>query len=65
MQEIGTLIELAQSGNRDAEARLIFLYQPLINKFAKQNGHIDEDCRQHLTLEFILAVRRFNLNRYR
>ncbi|QQZ61230.1 helix-turn-helix domain-containing protein [Paenibacillus sonchi] len=65
MEEIEFLIELAQSGNRDAEEELIFRYQPLINKYSRLNGYLDEDCKQHLTIEFILAIRRFDLDRYR
>lgn len=65
MEEIELLIELAQTGNRDAEAELIIRYQPLINKYSRINGYVDEDCRQHLIIEFILAIRRFDLDRYR
>ncbi|TYA15566.1 hypothetical protein FRY98_03735 [Paenibacillus faecis] len=25
---------------------------------------MDEDCKQHLTIEFLLAIRRFDLDRY-
>lgn len=61
---IGTLVELAQSGHLDAETELITRYEPLINKYARFNGNVDEDCKQHLILEFILALRRFDLLRY-
>ncbi|GGH35351.1 helix-turn-helix domain-containing protein [Paenibacillus segetis] len=64
MDEFIDLIELAQNGNQNAEAELVLQYQPLINKYSMKNGHLDEDCKQHLTLEFILALRRFDLSRY-
>ncbi|MBW4084451.1 helix-turn-helix domain-containing protein [Paenibacillus sp. S150] len=64
MSEIINLIRSAQNGNRDAEAELVARYEPLINKYSRKNGLLDEDCKQHLTIEFILAVRRFDLKRY-
>lgn len=64
MNEIFCLLMEAQNGNRDAEARLVSQFEPLIKNFSHQQGFIDEDCKQHLTIEFILAVRRFDLSRY-
>ncbi|MFP3388104.1 helix-turn-helix domain-containing protein [Brevibacillus sp. SIMBA_040] len=37
---------------------------PRIKNLAKQHGFIDEDCKQHLTIELLLAIRRFDLGRY-
>ncbi|NWL87788.1 MULTISPECIES: helix-turn-helix domain-containing protein [unclassified Paenibacillus] len=37
----------------------------VINKYAKRNGTIDTDCKQQLAIAFILAIRRFDLSRYR
>ncbi|WP_018885761.1 helix-turn-helix domain-containing protein [Paenibacillus massiliensis] len=65
MNSVSTLLQLAQEGNKEAEAKLITRYGPVINKYAKRNGTIDEDCKQQLTIAFILAVRRFDLNRYK
>lgn len=65
MNSVSTLLHLAQKGDKDAEAKLITRYLPVINKYAKRNGTIDEDCKQQLTIALILAVRRFDLNRYR
>ncbi|MNO04323.1 Helix-turn-helix domain protein [compost metagenome] len=65
MNSVFTLLHLAQQGNKDAEATLINRYQPVINKYARVNGIIDEDCKQHLSITFILAVRRFDLSRYK
>ncbi|OMD70176.1 DNA-directed RNA polymerase [Paenibacillus odorifer] len=58
------LIELAQGGDRLAEEELIFRYERLIYKYAWHNGQYNEDCRQHLIISFIMAVRRFDLDRY-
>ncbi|TYA14780.1 helix-turn-helix domain-containing protein [Paenibacillus faecis] len=64
MREVFYLIQLAQKGDRQAEVELIQRYEPLINKYSRQDGRLNEDCKQQLILEFILAVRRFDLNRY-
>lgn len=64
MREVFDLIRLAQNGDRQAEVELIQRYEPLINKYSRQDGRLNEDCKQQLILEFILAVRRFDLNRY-
>ncbi|RRJ67251.1 helix-turn-helix domain-containing protein [Paenibacillus oralis] len=64
MHEVIDLIQLAQNGDRQAVAELIQRYEPLINKYSRKDGKLNEDCKQQLILEFILAVRRFDLNRY-
>lgn len=58
MIEVIDLIKLAQNGNQQAVVELIERYEPLINKYSRQNGNINEDYKQHLIIEFILAVRR-------
>lgn len=65
MREIMELIQLAQHGDRQAEAELIERYEPLINKNSRYHGVFNEDCKQQLVIEFIMAVRRFNLDRYK
>ncbi|MNW46591.1 Helix-turn-helix domain protein [compost metagenome] len=65
MNSVSTLLHLAQQGDTEAEAKLITRYEPVINKYAKRNGSIDEDCKQQLAISFILAVRRFDFNRYK
>lgn len=64
MRNVSELIHLAQNGDRQAEVELIQRYEPLINKYSRRGGRLNEDCRQQLIMEFILAIRRFDLNRY-
>ena len=64
MPEILDLIETAQQGNERAMENLIRRFEPLIIKKSCLFGKLDEDCRQHLTLEFILAVHNFDLKRF-
>ncbi|HEY2493028.1 MAG TPA: helix-turn-helix domain-containing protein [Paenibacillus sp.] len=59
------LIELAQAGDSQAEEELLRRYERLIHKYAWRYGQFSEDCKQHLVIVFILAVRRFDLERYR
>ena len=64
MKSVYSLLCQLQDGNKDAEAQLITRYEPMIIKYSKKNGVIDEDCKQQLTLSFILAARRFDISRY-
>lgn len=65
MDSISHLLAHAQEGDTEAEALLIARYEPMINKYAKNvDGFIDQDCKQQLTIAFIMAVRRFDLTRY-
>ncbi|WP_042196356.1 helix-turn-helix domain-containing protein [Paenibacillus camerounensis] len=64
MNSVYSLLYQIQRGNKDAEAQLINRYEPVIKKYAKQNGVIDEDCKQQLSISFILAARRFDISRY-
>ncbi|WP_229521411.1 helix-turn-helix domain-containing protein [Paenibacillus monticola] len=43
MNSTSTLLHLAQNGDKEAEATLITRYEPVINKYAKRNGSMDED----------------------
>ena len=63
MPEILDLIEAAQHGDEWAMENLIRQFEPLIIKKSCLFGKLDEDCRQDLTLEFILAVHNFDLKR--
>lgn len=65
MREVIELIELAQAGDCQAEEALLSRYERLIHKYAWHNGEYSEDCKQQLVVTFILAIRRFDLTRYR
>lgn len=64
MNSICSKIYSAQNGNTEAVESLIFRYEPVINKFSRLNGIVDEDCKQQLIIAFILAIHRFDLSRY-
>lgn len=46
MHEIMEFIELAQTGQVQAEEDLLRRYEKLIHKYAWHNGQYSEDCRQ-------------------
>ena len=64
MEHIFFLLMEARKGKQEAEVQLIYQFEPLLNSLARQQGWVDEDCKQHLTIDFLLAIRRFDLNRY-
>jgi len=59
------LITLAQAGNSSAAETLIDRYDPLISKLSRQYGIVNEDCKQQLIMDFIIAIWHFDLNRYK
>ncbi|WP_438788964.1 helix-turn-helix domain-containing protein [Enterococcus sp. DIV0756] len=60
-----TLINLAKSGNEQAMIILIKQFEPLLIKLAtKYSNRIDEDCYQELSVKFIIAVSKFDLNKF-
>lgn len=65
MGQVMKLIELAQGGDAQVEEELLQMYERLIHKYSWHNGQYSEDCKQQLVIVFILAVRRFDLDRYR
>ncbi len=65
MKRIAILINEAKQGDDDSMIALIQRYEPLIIKLCSRKGRLDGDCRQHLTLEFLLAIRNFDLDRFK
>ncbi|MRN53832.1 helix-turn-helix domain-containing protein [Paenibacillus monticola] len=64
MREVLDLLKMSQSADKHAEIELINRYEGLINKLSWHNGVFSEDCKQQLTIEFIMAVSRFDIKRY-
>ena len=50
-----TLME-AISGIHEALEKLLELYAPLINKYSRVNGQIDEDLRQYILIHIALNI---------
>ncbi|MBV4420354.1 helix-turn-helix domain-containing protein [Clostridium tyrobutyricum] len=64
IMETAHLIALAQTGDRRAEEELLKRYEPLINSLSVRYGAFFEDCKQNLMIEFVLCIRRFDIERY-
>lgn len=59
------LIRKAQSGDEEAMTALYESFKPLIIKNSIDSSkNLNQDCYQELSLQFILAVRAFDLDKY-
>lgn len=61
---MGTFKELVQgskAGKREDVEHLLRIYQPLIEHQSQIDGKPDADLRQHLQLEFLLALMNFEI----
>ncbi|MBO1125365.1 helix-turn-helix domain-containing protein [Enterococcus faecalis] len=60
-----TLINSAKEGNEEAMVILLKQFVPLIIKLStKYSKNIDEDCYQELSIKFIIAVNKFDLEKF-
>ena len=59
MGDFKRLIERAKRGNRDAMEQLLSIYAHLINRMSVVDDYIDVDLKQHLIVEFMLALLKF------
>ncbi len=55
------LLQRAVSRDLDALEEILNLYEPLIDRFSRINGQMDEDLRQHLLLHIALHISRFQI----
>ena len=57
--EFRELLTRAKKGDSDAMGELLLLYMPLINRYSIIDGRLDEDCRQHVIVQTITGIRKF------
>ena len=55
------MLQSAKKGNRTDIGSLVSLFSPLIHQYSTIDGQLDADLRQHLYLEFILALLKFEI----
>lgn len=55
------MLQSAKEGSRADIERLVSLFSPLILQYSTIDGRLDADLRQHLYLEFILALLKFEI----
>ena len=55
------LLIKAKSGDRDAQEKLLCIYNPLLIKNSIVDGEYDEDLYQELCLKFIMCLKYFEV----
>ena len=59
MRTFEKLVRGAKAGNKVDLEILVSLYLPMIQKMSVIDGCLDEDLKQHLQLEFLCALKKF------
>ena len=59
--EFRDTLERALSGDRTAHETILLLYMPLINRYSRIDGELDEDLRQYILLHTIMKIREFKI----
>lgn len=57
--EFRNTLLLALRGNHQAVARILLLYEPLIEHASTVSGHPDEDLKQFIYLRILSALQKF------
>ncbi|HIS45659.1 MAG TPA: helix-turn-helix domain-containing protein [Candidatus Scatomorpha merdigallinarum] len=52
-------MERALSGDRTALEAILLLYMPLINRYSRIDGELDEDLRQYILLHVVTKIGEF------
>lgn len=65
MSDMVKLLKKAQQGDEESMIKLLSQFDSLIVKLSKRNSKVlDEDCYQELSVQFVTAVNKFNLEKY-
>ena len=59
--EFRDTLERALSGDRTALDTILLLYMPLINRYSRIDGELDEDLRQYILLHIIMKIGEFKI----
>ncbi len=59
--EFRDTLERALSGDRTALETILLLYMPLINRYSRIDGELDEDLRQYILLHIIMKIGEFKI----
>ena len=60
-KEFVLLIQKATQNDKTAIYEIIRQYEKLIYKYSYVNGKFDEDCKAHIELNLIVAIRKFKI----
>lgn len=59
--EFRDTLERALSGDRTALEAILLLYMPLISRYSRIDGELDEDLRQYILLHIIMKIGEFKI----
>lgn len=60
-REFRDTLERALSGDRTALETILLLYMPLINRYSRIDGELDEDLRQYILLHVVTKIGEFKI----
>lgn len=61
VHEFRDTLERALSGDRTALEEILLLYMPLINRYSRIDGELDEDLRQYILLHVVTKIGEFKI----
>jgi len=53
------LLAEAVAGDHGAIEKILEMYAPLIDRYSKIFGRIDEDCRQYILVRIVINISKF------
>ena len=59
--EFRDTLERALSGDRTALETILLLYMPLITRYSRIDGELDEDLRQYILLHVVTKLGEFKI----
>lgn len=60
-EEFRQTLQAAVAGSHDALEKILELYRPLIDKYSRIDGQLDEDLRQYILIHIALNISKFTL----
>lgn len=60
-REFRDTLERALFGDRTALETILLLYMPLINRYSRMDGELDEDLRQYILLHVVTKIGEFKI----
>lgn len=59
--EFRKVLELAVIGDTGGLETVLRLYMPLIDRYSRVNGVLDEDLRQYIMLKIVMTISKFEI----
>lgn len=58
-KEFKNLLEKAMEGDSKALEEIFIMYDPIITKYSRENGIIDNECKEYIKSEISLKIKKF------